>query len=561
MPVTRDTLRLLDGMRRQLDNVIDDQVRDLVAAWATAWDEVAPDLVTALLELTLAADKGKVTRAMMIRSSRLQQALAVIADQLHDLAEQAGIRITADLDDVVRRAGEAQTRVLASQLPFSITDLNGWDRVDADQIAAIVERSTEQITSLAKPLSVDAYDAVRRELIRGVAAGSNPRATAQRMVSRVEQRFNGGLTRALVIARTETLDAHREAARTAEEANADVLEGWEWSAQLDARTCRACWAKDGTVYELGEPGPLGHQQCRCARLPKVKSWSELGFDDIDEPEDLRISAEDRFDQLPIESQRQILGPRGFEAWQQGLFPMSQWAVRHKTPGWRDSYRVATPPRVGVPASSPKKRATAKKATPKPKAARKTKGFTPPKTPQLDALAKKTDVWDLDDDIAALNPNYGDPGFDINCVHVVNAFELRMRGHDVEATVLPKSLWPLSGRNATEALHRWVDPQGNTRDFVNVKNKAGLEAAVKQWPDGARGWVILTWPGGGGHIFSVMNEGGKVRYIEGQVPGVDAATYFSRAKRGFTLVVRTDDLIATDSLIEFVEDHQPGGGTP
>lgn len=344
MAVTRRTLTLLDDLRRGLEAITDAQTRDLVRAWVDAWNEVEPDLRAVLLDMLTAGER--VTRAQLLRSTRLRAALAVIAERLEDLAAQAQVRVTADLAAVIAAAGGAQASIIDSQLPPAaqqLVDLYAWARVDAGQVEAIVRRATEQITALSRPLSAEAYAAVRRELIRGIAAGSNPRETARRIVARVERRFNGGLNRALVIARTETLDAHRAAARVGQAQHADVLAGWEWLAKLDGRTCPSCWARHGTRHDLDAPGPEDHQQGRCARLPVTKSWADLGFADLEEPPSVLPDAATVFAGLPTVEQRAILGPKRYDAWVAGEFPMGAWSVRRTTPGWRDSYTVAPAP--------------------------------------------------------------------------------------------------------------------------------------------------------------------------------------------------------------------------
>ncbi len=54
------------------------------------------------------------------------------------------------------------------------------------------------------------------------------------------------------------------------------------------------------------PGPYDHQQGRCARLPRTKSWRELGFD-LDEPASLLPDAETVFEALPADDQLAIMG--------------------------------------------------------------------------------------------------------------------------------------------------------------------------------------------------------------------------------------------------------------
>lgn len=343
MAFTSKALRLEQKLRAELAQITDTQVRDLVKAWVDAWNEVETDLVSTLVEMLTAGEN--VTRNQLLRSTRLQKALAVIADNLDALTRMAGVRIVDDLRDIIDAAGGAQASIIDSQLPPrapQLVDLEAWSRVDARQLEAIVKRSTQQITSLTKPLSTEAYDAVRRELIRGVASGSNPTETARRMVKRAEGGFNGGLSRAINIARTETLDAHRAGSALGQAQHADVLTGWMWLAALTSRTCPACLSMHGTLHELSESGPDGHQQCRCARLPQTKPWSELGFD-IPEPPSLVPDADAFFAGLTKDEQVGILGQRGWDAWNAGQFPRSAWAVQKSTDGWRDSWQTAKAP--------------------------------------------------------------------------------------------------------------------------------------------------------------------------------------------------------------------------
>lgn len=341
MSITNETLRLTAGLRNQLAAITDQQVRDLTKAWVDAWDEVSADLNASMLDLIAGAKDGTVTRSMALRSVRLQKSLAQIADHLDTLAHQAGVRAVGDLPEIVRQAGAAQEAIIASQLPANDRVIvAGWSRVDPGSIEAIVKRSTEQITALSYPISDAAYQVVRRELVRGVAAGSNPRETAARMVARAEGGFNGGLSRALTIARTETLDAHRAASALSMSANQDTLAGWLWQSALSERTCPACWGMNGTVHDLSEPGPDGHQNCACDRVPEVKSWKDLGIN-MDEPASIFPDAQARFNDLPDASQMQIMGPQRLQLLRSGDVSFSDLATKTSTAGWRDSWQ-ATP---------------------------------------------------------------------------------------------------------------------------------------------------------------------------------------------------------------------------
>jgi hypothetical protein len=344
---TAETRRLIRTLRKNLDKVLDATERDLVHAWVRAWDEVAPDLDDALQEL-LAAGDG-VTKAQLLRSERLRKSLTTIAEKLTELSETSKVRIHGDLAKVVDDAAKAQAAIIATQLPagfITAGELATWGRSDPKAIEAIVKRTTKQVTSLHKPLSAQAYSAVRRELIRGVAAGSHPEATARRILARTQGAFAGGLPRAINISRTETLDAHRAAAQAAEVDAADVLMGWEWECQLSSATCAACLSMSGRIFDLDEPGPNGHQQCRCVRLPVCKPWSELGIK-TEEPEQVAKDTEAWFGSLSKQEQVAILGADGHKAWSNGDWPISQWARLKKNPDWRDSWVPAKPPKLAA----------------------------------------------------------------------------------------------------------------------------------------------------------------------------------------------------------------------
>lgn len=345
MAVNDDALRLQADLERRLDAILDAQTRDLVKAWAIAWDEISGDLVDAIETLLDAYNTDElITAAAAARSEKLAAVLVFIGEQLTALAAQAGVRITRDVSAVIQAAGASQADIIRAMLPADAAGMvpDRWSAAVAP-VEAMVRRVTEQITALHYPLAPDAYDVVRRELIRSIAVGENPRVTARRMVGRAGQGFNGGLTRALVISRTELVDAHREAAEYAQNLHADVLTGWIWLATLTSRTCRSCLAMHGEEFPLTQLGPDDHQQGRCVRMPKTRTWADLGFD-VEEPPSTVPDAEAFFDGLTPREQQRILGRDGYQAWLDGDFPREAWSELRRTPGWRRSY---------VPAKAPK----------------------------------------------------------------------------------------------------------------------------------------------------------------------------------------------------------------
>ncbi|MFS0832005.1 phage minor head protein [Arthrobacter sp. 1P04PC] len=339
MAVTAETLRIVDRLRADLERMTDAQTVALTRAWTEVWDVLRADFEVALVELVAGAVDGKVSRATAAKNIRLRDALQQTRAMLDELARTTNATISNDVGQAVLDALDGHAAMISSQLPPNTAGAGvTFTRTSADALAAIVERTTQQIHSSTRPLPADVERVMKRELIRGIAVGDNPNRTAARMLQQTESRFNGGLTRALTISRTETLDAHRAATKASEQANKAILEEWEWHASLGARTCPSCWAKHGTRHPLDEAGPNDHPNGRCARVTVTKSWKDLGFN-IEEPPSATPDAQTVFNGLTPETQRDIMGAQRLELLQSGKVSWADLSTKRETDGWRDSYTV------------------------------------------------------------------------------------------------------------------------------------------------------------------------------------------------------------------------------
>lgn len=344
MAITRHTLRLSRELRLVITDLADQATRQLVAAWVKAWDTLEAEMAQAVAELLEVGDGEWPSVQQIRRATRAQKALEHAAIQLRGLSEQAGVLVVEQGGQAAATSAEWQARLIASQMPPAAGDMATltavFDRVSPAAIDEIVRRITGQVYALSRPLTAEATASMERALVRGVAVGSSPRVTARNMLANLEAGFNGGLTRALTIARTEILDASRAGAQAAQDANADVLTGWVWVAQLDKRTCPSCWSRNGTEHDLDEAGPDDHQNGRCARMPKAKSWARLGFHGIDEPPDLLPDARKVFAGLSKADQLAVMGPGRLAALADGSLSWDGLSRRVQTVGWRDSYGTA-----------------------------------------------------------------------------------------------------------------------------------------------------------------------------------------------------------------------------
>lgn len=342
MAIRHTTLRLLRSLIVTIGDEVDQTTRQLTRAWIRAWDELAPAWRLAIAELAArAVENGRWPAPWELqRIEALRAAMFASQDALARLGRETGVSVVDSAGRVIHLAAEHEPRLIASQLPAAeqpaaLARFAG--RIAPRALDAIVARTAGQIESVTRPLAPAAVDAMQRALVRGVAVGDNPRAVARDMMQRTRGAFDGGLTRATVIARTEMLDAYRAASGYAHQVNADVLAGWVWICALDRRSCPACWAMHGRVFPLSQPGPWDHQQGRCTRAPKTLSWADLGITGIKEPPDAIPDAKAKFDALPEDQKISIMGKARYDAYRSGRLAWDDIAVMKVNPGWRPSY--------------------------------------------------------------------------------------------------------------------------------------------------------------------------------------------------------------------------------
>lgn len=343
MAINREALRVDTELALMIDKRLSGDLLHLVTAWSRAWKVVETEwrAVTVQLAQEVAAN-GVPKKSTLRRSRTILAALNSTRAELTKLQELSGGRATASAHALIQSSVRSQSRLIAAQLPKGSDLREAVERapdLPNRQLEALVRRTTQQIESQLRPLSDDAAEVMRTELVRGAARGSNPREMAARMLQQVRDGFDGGLARALNISRTEALEGHRTAAMASQSRFSDVLEDWQWLAHLGKRTCPACWSKHGTRHPLTEPGPEGHQQCRCSRAPVTKTWRELGFD-IDEPPSAVRDGRQEFDKLPRSEQLQVMGPTRLQGLEQGKILWDELAVKRSNPGWRDGYYAA-----------------------------------------------------------------------------------------------------------------------------------------------------------------------------------------------------------------------------
>lgn len=258
--VDRRFMAALKAAQNLVDQMVDGHTKWLISAWLQVWADAETGINTILTGRHGVGGVGadSVRQRMILWQAAQDQAQAQLAALLREVSAEA-VKVAEELADV---AIKSRLEIVEAQLPPGTVATNLIVQPNPGAVAQIVERATQQITVRHYYLEAEASQAMKRALIWGTVQGRNPREMAARMVREVQGVFNGGLTRAMVIARTEMIDAYRNAQLEFDKANKDVLAGWQWQAELSSgRTCRSCLAMHGTLHDIEEPGPLGHQQC------------------------------------------------------------------------------------------------------------------------------------------------------------------------------------------------------------------------------------------------------------------------------------------------------------
>lgn len=346
MAIDRGVLELLDGLRLSINQALEAHDRAMLASWARAWTEVSAEWDLAVADLISASKSGAwPTHTQVMRADRAKRALALTRDALIGLAGELQVTVSQSLPRLVAEAVDWELRLMMAQLPpTSIRTaelIAGFNRLDPVAINAIVARTTRRVTALSRPIPAYVDTVIRSTLVRGVIVGDNPVRAARIMRQRIGSGFDLGRVRSLVISRTEMLDAHRAGSLAVDKANRSVTAKWQWVANLDSRTCIACVVMHGQEFPVTTEGPLGHQQCRCTRVPVLKSWDDLGFD-LEEPPDLLPDGKAWFDSLPESEQLAIAGRARLDAYRNGTAGWDDLASRRTTRDWRDSF-IPTPP--------------------------------------------------------------------------------------------------------------------------------------------------------------------------------------------------------------------------
>ena len=382
-------------------------------------------------------------------------------------ADAAGDTITNSQRAAVGLARRGAEQTVAAGLPPGVSMENlanvglGWNRLPEEAFTNFVGIAADgkPLGNLLAPLGPEAAEGIKDAIGTGIATGKGPRQTAELV------RVAAGipLSKALLITRTETNRAFREATRLQYANNSQVVKGYRRLAAQSDRTCIACIALDGTLYALDEP-LNEHPNGRCALVPDTITYQDLGLD-VEmppQPEDAR----GWLARQPEADQNKILGPERLRAYKAKEIELSQLYTVKPNTVWGDA-AVVTPlkdivTKSGMPLNE---WLAATKVTRVPlKKPRKPKAVPPQPKPAPSRFSKAAE--DLD---ALHTSQLGDP---VSMPITSNA-QILSATPEGEELLRAVTLWS-SGENAPMRIgaQKWME--GKTRFIEGMAEDAGVK---------------------------------------------------------------------------------------
>ncbi len=166
---------------------------------------------------------------------------------------------------------------------------------------------------------------VANTIIDNVALGNNPKTIA----GLIKNSLGGGLTDALRMTRTVQIYSYRESSRASYVANSDVVTGWVWMAELDDKTCEACYIEHGTFHTNDET-LNGHYNCRCSPLPVT----------IGSENPIQESGVELFSKMSESEQRALVGNSKYDLISSGKIEFQDLLTKHSDEVYGDMVAVA-----------------------------------------------------------------------------------------------------------------------------------------------------------------------------------------------------------------------------
>ena len=164
----------------------------------------------------------------------------------------------------------------------------------------------------------------------------------------------------------------------------------------------------------------------------------------------------------------------------------------------------------------------------------------------------------DEGLSMVNPNYTSKEWKWrnNCQRCVPAYEMRRRGYDVTAKPNPANNL---AEDVPAAHFELAWEEKNIKWCMRDDGLHQIKEYMQNWGDGARAEVFVCFDDGEqgtrGHVFFAEQIEGKTYFYDPQNFKADASEYFKIAKKGKTKILRIDNNVPSDYILECCENRR------
>lgn len=310
---------ILDAINQHRDALRareDATMRELARRWLQV-EHALQDSVDALA-LELANMDGAPNTVQIWQSQRYVRLRQQIAAQVANYRHFAENLIAAEQGTAINMAIN-HSAALINTVALDVGATVDFNRLPVETVNAIIGQSGDgsPLAAILADASKAGEDALRRQLITGLALGKNPVELAR---AAMRKGLGTTFTRTPTIYRTEMLRAYRYTSLESYRGSG-VVTGYKRLSARDSSVCPACLFADGTIYELASEFD-SHVNCRCSITPIVKGYPlNIG------------TGQEWFNRQNEATQRTMLGKGRFELWRDGKVELSDMVTRVENADW------------------------------------------------------------------------------------------------------------------------------------------------------------------------------------------------------------------------------------
>lgn len=316
MPDAADIYATIQRFKSQLADNEAPAIERLVTAYAQIQDRAEAELlkITRMIEAATAAGE-EYSVSWLYRQERWQQFITTLNSEIQQLNSLTGQQILGLSDAATTQGINNAMHILRIMGVYTSPPIKTVKSI----VGQLADGSP--LTELLDVLGQATSQAIQRALIVGIGAGQHPRVIARS----IRQQTGMGLTRAITIARTESMRAYRTAnIDTYKES--EVITRYRWMATKSRRTCIACLGIDGEEFDL-EVEPKNHVRCRCTVIPVTETVPRFQ------------TGSEWFATQPASAQEAMLGKSAYSLYKDGKADLSDFVDIKHSEKWNDSIAI------------------------------------------------------------------------------------------------------------------------------------------------------------------------------------------------------------------------------